>query len=800
VAVSSVATESFRVGNWLVEPTLGRISSSSESVSLRPREMDLLVYLATQQGAVVTADDLIEHVWAGVSVTNDSLYFSISQLRKALDREDGGASHIETIPKRGYRLTRPVEGIGGDAPEAKDSTAAPDRPPAATVRQFRIPALLWPVAALAVIVTVALAWMQRDPGPIVIPPRSVAPPNAVAVMPFIDLVPGTDYTYFSDGITTETINRLARVRGLQVVARTSVEKYKDTELDIIQIGRELGVGTVLEGSVRKEGDRVRISVQLIDAVTGFQVWSDTYERELSSVFEIQNDISRHIADSLQLTLNSVLADTDGTEPQPAVNSGAIEAYLLGLEAFRTGSFEALAEAVGRFEEALRLDPAFKPARVALADTKLMLLNTGASYDRTLIDEAESLVRDVLTASPDDAAAHRVLALVHQWRADWVEAETELNRALELAPSDSQAMVQLADIKSVLGEFDTALQLLGRAVRFDPFGSGALMKFGNAQQRVGLFAGARESFERARQSNPSNPNNAWMLGKLQVEDLGELAEGLNSFLHSAETDPKDYEIAAYVGMTYLSLDMLDAAEPWRRRAVELGPDTVTTQALEVAYLAQAGNEAHAAALAQQAIAERSMRFGAHSMITGSMIIIAVNHLIENGQADEAVQLLEKTARRAADNGESDNPDFDARLSEEFLLAFADIPRRRLVALAAAYRAAGRQDLAAQALQKAVVGRLGSLAAYRENMRNEDYLVEAEARAVEGDADGALEMLEAAVDANLYFNWQIRLTRNYAFRALRADPRFVSLLERVRLKVEAEKAMVTQPVTLITTALR
>jgi len=798
--MSTVAVESFRVGDWRVEPGLGRISTGGETVSLRPREMDLLVYLARQQGTVVTADDIIDKVWTGVTVTNDSLYFSISQLRKALDRNNGEASYIETIPKRGYRLTRPVDGLGGDVtasigdtPTEAGAVVSPETSPGP-----RVPGMVWP--ALVALLLLAV-WLIGDRGPGVetAADRPVAPANTVAVMPFIDLIPDTDYTYFSDGITAEIINRLARVRGLQVVAQTSVDKYKDTEFDIVQIGRELGVGTILEGSVRKEGDRVRISVQLIDAISGFQVWSDTYERELSSVFEIQDEISRHIIDALQLTLTSVLANAEG-EPRRAVNAMAVEEYLLGLEAFRTGSFEALANAIGHFEKALETDARLIPARVALADAKLMLLITGASYDRTLIDEAESLVRDVLNADPDEAAAHRVQGLVNQWRGDWSEAESELTRALELAPSDSQAMVQLADVQAMQGNFEIALELLGKAVRFDPFGASVLMKFGNAQQRVGLFDEARESYERSIRANPGNPNNTWMLGKLQVAELGDLADGLHSFLQSAETDPRDYEIAAYVGMTYLSLDMVDEAVPWLERASELGPDTITTHALAAAFHSQAGDDARAAEVAQRAIAERPYRFGAHSMITGSLIIIAVDYLIENGRADEAVSLLENAGRRPDGQDGNQPMNDDGRLSEEFLLAFADIPRRKLIALAAAYRAAGHQDLAAQALEKAVVGRIGSVSDFREAMRNEDYLVEAEARAVEGDTEGALDMLEAAVDANLYFNWQIRLVKNYAFRALRSEPRFVNLLQRIRSKIDNERTLVSQPTRLISTAAR
>ena len=161
-------------------------------------------------------------------------------------------------------------------------------------------------------------------------------------MPFIDLTPETDYTYFSDGITEEILNRLTRIQGLRVAARTSSFTFKDSSADVIEIGRSLGVANLLEGSVRKEGDRVRIAVQLIDATTGFQLWSDSYDRQLTSVFEIQNEISRRVADALEITLAS---NGVGDRADHPASADVLDDYLLGLEALRTQTFESLARAV-----------------------------------------------------------------------------------------------------------------------------------------------------------------------------------------------------------------------------------------------------------------------------------------------------------------------------------------------------------------------------------------------------------------------------------------------------------------------
>ena len=779
----------FKLGNWLVEPPLGTVTGNGETVSIRPREMDLLVYLAKRQGGIVTTDDIITDVWAGVAVTNDSLYFSMSQLRKVLDTEGSDGSVIETLPKRGYRLVVPVEFAAEQATgESTIRGPAPEQCEVQSARRaLKRKSILFglPAAAVILLLAGAINWFRPAP-PLVGELAAQTAFYSIAVMPFIDLTPETDYTYFSDGITEEILNRLTRVQGLRVAARTSSFSFKNKESDIVEIGRSLGVSSILEGSVRKEGDRVRISAQLIDATTGFQLWSNSYDRELSSVFAIQNEISRRIIDALQLTLTAALP-TSADTPERLMNPLAIDEYLKGLEAHRTYSFESLRRAQDHFETVLRLDPMFSQARVQLADTKISILHTGASFDQTLVDEAESLVRDAISADPNNGAAHRVLALVHKSRGSLEDFEEEIDKALALAPSDSLAIVHLSHLSMYRGKFDEALQLLGRAIRIDPFGASVLQNFGMAQQQVGQFEQARETFARAVDLHPANPNNSWMLGKLQVGDLGEISGGLQSFLSSADIDRDDYEIAAYVAMTYLSLEMPEAAEPWLQRAMTDGPGTVTSRALEAVFLMLSGEEESALRLAIDTLRDRPSRFSAHGMLSDSLIIIAVNQLIEQGQAEEAVELLEVEGPKFR---EMPKMPLDLEISDE-IRPIHDIPRRWMVALASAHHAAGRPQKAADLLESATFARLGSIDDYSAYPHNVDYLIEAEARAIQGDTSGALDMLEAAVNANLYFNWQIRIAGNYAFAGMHSDPRYVAILQKVRDKIRVERLNVPDP---------
>lgn len=771
-----------QVGKWRVEPARGRVCSDAGEGFLRPREMDLLVYLAEQHGRIVSAEDIMSKVWSGVEVTNDSLYFSISQLRKRLDEPDAEESIIETTPKRGYRLTVPVELV----PEADEADAAsqddPDRRSEETrlLRWLSNRHVLYGVIG-AILIVAAIGWF-RGTAPSVTAGSGTNTPSTIAVMPLIDLSPDTDYTYFSDGITDEILNRLARVQGLLVAARTSSFAFKNSESSVKEIGGALGVGTILEGSVRKDGDRVRVSVQLIDADTGFQLWSETYERELRSVFAIQNEISRRIADALELTLTG---DAGGTESGELLVSdpGAVDEYLLGVEALRTYSFDSIRQAIRHFENVLRIDPTFTQALIQLAEAKLGLLKTGASYDMALVDQAESLVRQALERDPNSGAAYRVLSMISRWRGQWQESRDHVLKALELSPSDSVAMVTLGQIFIFHGELDAAGQAFERALRIDPYGASALMKYAWLKHRVGDIDEARATIERAMELHPTNPNLPWMLGRLQVSDLGDLAGGLKSFLMAAELDTQDYEIAAYVAMTYLTLGMPEAAKPWLERAMRDGPDTATSQAVEATYLQLTGEKLQATEISTTALRERDYRWIFHDLLFNNLIVIAARNLLDEGRVDYTVRLLEDTMPTAETIlGMGRIVDIEGKMMT------MQEPAPWLVALAYAYAERGDSGKALELIENAVEVRLAENAQRGVVPRNEHYLMEARVLAIQGDTEVALNRLEEAVRRDLIFGWQIQVAGDYAFRRLQSNPRFVSIVNRLEAKVERQRAIV------------
>jgi TolB-like protein/Flp pilus assembly protein TadD len=292
--------------------------------------------------------------------------------------------------------------------------------------------------------------------------RAPAEQGSIAVLPFVDMSSAQDQEYFSDGITEELLNVLAQVEGLRVAARTSSFQFKGQNLDVREIGDRLGVRAVLEGSVRKAGDQVRITAQLNDASNGYHLWSETYDRELRDVFALQDEIAGAIVDALRLRLVAAPAAAG------PVNPDAHDAYLQGLHDFNRRSEESLYRAIEQYGRAIELDPTFGAAHAALALTHAVLPYYSSVAPREAFAQAEASARRALAIDPRLAAAHTTLGYVRaNWEWDLPGAAEIYRQALALNPNFATARQWYAEALMEMGHFDAALDELRRARLVDP---------------------------------------------------------------------------------------------------------------------------------------------------------------------------------------------------------------------------------------------------------------------------------------------------------------------------------------------
>jgi adenylate cyclase len=287
----------------------------------------------------------------------------------------------------------------------------------------------------------------------------------LAVLPLANISPDSKDEYFADGLTEELIASLSKIRGLRVIARTSVGQYKSTSKTVSQIANELGVSSVLEGSVRKAGNRLRITLQLIDAGSQDHIWADSFDRELDDVFTIQTEVAERTAGALQLELLG--PERESIRKEPTANLAAYELYLRGVHAIGDETIEEITDSMRYFEEAIRRDPKFSLPYARLAYSHI-LLSSETMSPKEAFPRAKELIAKALELDPDSSDVHAALGnLALQQDQDWVTAERELKKAISLNPSSIVARETYATLLRVLDRTDEAIEELNAAVELDP---------------------------------------------------------------------------------------------------------------------------------------------------------------------------------------------------------------------------------------------------------------------------------------------------------------------------------------------
>jgi TolB-like protein/Flp pilus assembly protein TadD len=372
-------------------------------------------------------------------------------------------------------------------------------------------------AGLAAAGAVLALWLgairgREAAGPATPPARAGTELRSIAVLPFVNMSGDPDNEYFSDGLSEELLNTLARIPELRVIGRTSSQQFKGKTEDLRTIGRKLNVATLLEGSVRKSGNRVRISAQLVNAADGFHLWSETYDRELDDIFAVQDDISRSVASALKLSV--LRSGSGGTRGSPE----ALRLYLKGQNRLEIQSEEALKEASGYYRRALELDPDYAPPWLGLANVATSQADRGyIPWDKGY-PEARRYAEKAILLDPYLPIAHKMLGhvrMAYDW--DWAGADAAFKHALELAPGSASLVRGASLLALTLGRFDDALRLGRRAVVLDPLGASSHFIHGRMALSARRFAEAEAAFQKVLELNPDLPGCRTFLGRVYLAE-------------------------------------------------------------------------------------------------------------------------------------------------------------------------------------------------------------------------------------------------------------------------------------------
>lgn len=500
----------WRIGNWQVSPDLGEISRDGRCRKLDPRAMRLLLFLAERPGQVVAVGDLLDGVWGKAVVTPHSVYEAIAALRQALEDPSDKPEYIVTLPRRGYRLIAPVE---TSPPREQSRTVGPDPAgPAvkggvtAAPRRRRAAVVLGGTAfAIAVIGTVA--WFGRGARA---PPERGRVEKSIAVLPFLDLSEKKDQEYFADGLAEELIDVLANAPGLRVIGRTSSFQFKNKNEDVQSIGAKLGASYVVEGSVRRAENHVRVAVQLIRASDGSHQWSETYDRNVSDALQLEAELATSLGRALELSVAGSLASSPIETNSPEAN----DHYLRGLHELDTYTRAGTEEAANQFEAAIALDPQFTAAYISLGMTHYVDAAFSFVPPEVGFPQVRENALKALKLNPQSAIAHALLARVatlYTW--DWHEAQRESDAALALGPQNPFALFAAGDLANIIGDFKRSERLFRASLVSDPLNPETHFMLAVALLAVGRLQEAEAAVRRCLAVSSSYAFGHFLLGEI-----------------------------------------------------------------------------------------------------------------------------------------------------------------------------------------------------------------------------------------------------------------------------------------------
>lgn len=517
----------YHFGDFTLDARTGELTRAGQRTPLRDQSLHLLLALLEQPGQLLTREELTLRLWpAGTFVDFDrGLNKVINHLREALGDSAERPRFIETLPRKGYRFISPVTCVDENA----DAAAAPNGWRA----RHRVPMTMMTAAGLVIAVAGGISttrlWLAK---------RAAPPPiSALAVLPLENLSRDPEQQYFADGLTDALITDLAKMGGARITSRTSVIQYLGTKKTIKQIGRELNVDAIVEGTVTHDGNRVRVTAQLIQVATDMHLWADAYEREASEILDLQRALSTDIARRIKIFLRPL-------DRAQAVNPEAYGLYLKGRYAFHQYTSRGWQEAIERFNQAIAKDAAFAPAHSGLAETYLVAGTYGAIPNDEALARGKAAAARALELDDRLASAHYALATIHTWYDwDWAGAEHEFRRGLELNPQDALGRNWHSAYLSLLGRHDEAIAEQERARELDP-----LSLIVNANLTRALYWGRRydDAIIQARRTLELDPQFGpalfWLEGALRHKGLIDQAVALRQ--SAADPDRSQAIIQTY----------------------------------------------------------------------------------------------------------------------------------------------------------------------------------------------------------------------------------------------------------------
>ncbi len=521
-----------RFASFEVHRRAGELCKQGRKIKLQEKPFQVLCALLEHPGEVVTREELREKLWPAATFVafDDNLNTAVNKLRDVLGDSAEHPRYVETIPRRGYRFIAPVENVGAPSP------------PVTRIHVLWMAASAL-VALLAVLIGLNVAGLRERllggvaPGQI----------TSIVVLPLDNMMGDTEQDYFVEGMHEALITDLSKIGALKVISRTSAMRYKDTGKPLPQIARELGVDAVLEGSVLRAGNQVRITVQLIEAATERYLWAESYERDLTDILTLQSEVARAIAREIQIAVTPEEAARLASVRE--VNPEAHRLYLLGQFHLNTWEPAEINKAIRYFQQAIALDPLYSQPHSGLATCYGATAFYGYMPPQQAYEKVKAMTARALELDSNLADAHRSYAansFYFDWH--WEKAEEEFQRAIELNPNYSSAHQFYAWFLAAMGRTEEAHTTIRRALELDPLALTAYLTASDVFYLSRQYDQAITQLQELLDLSPNAPLALSRLGWSYVQK-GMFKEAIGEMEQAVTLSPDNTEILGMLGHAY-----------------------------------------------------------------------------------------------------------------------------------------------------------------------------------------------------------------------------------------------------------
>jgi len=587
--------------------------------------------------------------------------------------------------------------------------------------------------------------------------------KSIAVLPFTDMSPNKDQEYFSDGLSDTLIHVLAQVSGLRVTAKTSSFYFKGKNIDVGEIARELQVGTILEGSVQKAGNRVRVIAQLINAGDGSHLWSKSFDRDLQDIFAVQDEIAQHVVEALKVTLLD--AEEERLEQRYRPTLKAYEQLVLGRYEMAKRTADSLAIAEQHFKEAIELDAGYALAYIGLADTYSLQESYGGLVLEASIQRQQPLIDKALVLDPLSGEAHKARAYLLSDQQATTAAdnsnavEEDILKAIELSPNYAEAHRWYGLLLSDQGRFEEALAQIRVAAELNPMSPIIQLNVAAATWNVGRAEESLTLIRRNIERNPEFPNNYALMAKFQTQ-LGQLGEAQRWIQEARRRNPDAYKWWREC-LGFMDLNDVLSAEECTNQLSEAHPEKIITHVTWAAFHAWRGDW-NAAITTLEYLSERLPGYPTYDRWLADLTA---------GQGD-----VERARRLMADA-------FPEFLEDGLELAIVDYDLFAAMVFASILNANGemqRRDVLLLALEEQI--------STMHRTRGVGYgILDVYIHAMRGDRDRAIASLREAIDTGWRggtWGWYV-LRQDWKLASLRQDPEFLALANELEADINAQR---------------